>query len=106
MNRKPARVHAMDGAAFPHIIKVKYTIDGKDYICRKFGMSLSTKNFPVMNGLQNSFSKSKIHTILSVGVLLYRPAFLLKVLPWKNVSRVFCDRCNFKKGADFSVKAW
>ena len=62
--------------------------------------------FPVMNGLQNSFSKSKIHTILSVGVLLYRPAFLLKVLPWKNVSRVFCDRCNFKKGADFSVKAW
>ena len=56
--------------------------------------------------LQNSFSKSKIHTILSVGVLLYRPAFLLKVLPWKNVSKVFCDSCNFKKGADFSVKAW
>ena len=48
----------------------------------------------------------KIHTILSVAVLLYRPAFLLKVLPWKNVSRVFCDRRNFKKGADFSVKAW
>ncbi len=40
------------------------------------------------------------------GVLLYRPAFLLKVLPWKNVSRVFYDRRNFKKGADFSVKAW
>ena len=36
VNRKPARVHAMDGAAFPHIIKVKYTIDGKDYICRKW----------------------------------------------------------------------
>ena len=32
VNRKPARVHAMDGAAFPHTIKVKYTIDGKDYI--------------------------------------------------------------------------
>ncbi len=29
-----------------------------------------------------------------------------KVLPWKNVSKVFCDSCNFKKGADFSVKAW
>lgn len=40
------------------------------------------------------------------GRLLYRPAFLLKVLPWKNVSRVFYDRRNFKKGADFSVKAW
>ena len=36
VNRKPARVHAMDGAAFPHTIKVKYTIDGKDYICRKW----------------------------------------------------------------------
>ena len=33
---KQARVHAMDGAAFPHTIKVKYTIDGKDYICRKW----------------------------------------------------------------------
>ena len=32
--------------------------------------------------------------------------FMLKVLPWKNVSRVFYDRRNFKKGADFSVKAW
>ena len=36
VNRKPARAHAMDGAAFPHTIKVKYTIDGKDYICRKW----------------------------------------------------------------------
>ena len=35
-SRKPARAHAMDGAAFPHTIKVKYTIDGKDYICRKW----------------------------------------------------------------------
>ena len=26
----------MDGAAFPHTINVKYTIDGKDYICRKW----------------------------------------------------------------------
>ena len=32
VNRKPVRAHAMDGAAFPHTIKVKYTIDGKDYI--------------------------------------------------------------------------
>ena len=36
VNRKPVRAHAMDGAAFPHTIKVKYTIDGKDYICRKW----------------------------------------------------------------------
>lgn len=36
VNRKPVRAHAMDGAAFPHTINVKYTIDGKDYICRKW----------------------------------------------------------------------
>ena len=29
VNRKPVRTHAMDGAAFPHIIKVKYTIGVK-----------------------------------------------------------------------------
>ena len=31
VNRKPVRTHAMDGAAFPHIIKVKYTIGVKDW---------------------------------------------------------------------------
>lgn len=36
VNRKPVRVHAMDGAAFPYIIKIRYTIDGKDYTCRKW----------------------------------------------------------------------
>lgn len=41
VNRKPVRAHAMDGAAFPHTIKVKYTIDGKDYICRRKRLHLS-----------------------------------------------------------------
>lgn len=36
INTKPARVHALDGAIFPHIIKVKYTIDNKEYIKRKW----------------------------------------------------------------------
>lgn len=36
VNRKPVRTHAMDGAAFPHIIKVKYTIGVKDYTCQKW----------------------------------------------------------------------
>lgn len=35
VNRKSVRIHAMDGADFPYIIKIKYTIEGKDYICRK-----------------------------------------------------------------------
>ena len=36
VNRIPVRTHAMDGAAFPHIIKVKYTIGVKDYTCQKW----------------------------------------------------------------------
>ena len=36
VNRKPVRMHALDGATFPHIIKVKYVVDEKDYTCRKW----------------------------------------------------------------------
>ena len=32
VNTKPVRLHALDGATFPHIIKVKYTVDGQDYV--------------------------------------------------------------------------
>lgn len=31
INMKRVRTHALDGAAFPHIIKVKYTVDNKEY---------------------------------------------------------------------------
>ncbi len=36
VNAKPVRLHPLDGAIFPHIIKVKYTVDGKDYVRRKW----------------------------------------------------------------------
>lgn len=36
VNTKPVRMHALDGATFPHVIKVKYIVDGKEYICRKW----------------------------------------------------------------------
>lgn len=36
VNTKPIRMHALDGATFPHIIKIQYTVDGKDYIKRKW----------------------------------------------------------------------
>ena len=36
VNRKPVRMHALDGAPFPHVIKVKYVVDGKEYTCRKW----------------------------------------------------------------------
>lgn len=36
VNTKPIRMHALDGAVFPHIIKVKYTVNGTEYIKRKW----------------------------------------------------------------------
>lgn len=36
VNTKPIRKHALDGATFPHIIKVKYSVNGKDFVCRKW----------------------------------------------------------------------
>ena len=36
INTKPVRTHALDGAIFPHIIKVQYTVDGKTYAKRKW----------------------------------------------------------------------
>ncbi|MFR5794244.1 MAG: hypothetical protein ACLUI3_00825 [Christensenellales bacterium] len=29
VNRKPMRMHALDGAEFPYIIKIEYTVDGR-----------------------------------------------------------------------------
>jgi len=36
INTKPVRMHPLDGAIFPHIIKVQYTVDGNTYIKRKW----------------------------------------------------------------------
>ncbi len=36
VNTKPVRLGGMDGARFPHIIKVRYTVEGRDYIKRKW----------------------------------------------------------------------
>ena len=41
---KPVRAHAMDGAAFPHTIKVKYTIDGKGITSAENGLAQETKS--------------------------------------------------------------
>ena len=32
LNTKALRMHSLDGAIFPHIVKVRYTVNGKDYI--------------------------------------------------------------------------
>ena len=36
INTKPVRLGAGDGALFPHIIKVRYTVSGKTYFKRKW----------------------------------------------------------------------
>ena len=36
VNKKPIRMGALDGAAFPHIIKVEYVVDGNTYMKRKW----------------------------------------------------------------------
>ncbi len=36
INTKPVRMIGTDGAIFPYIIKVRYTVDGKDYTKRKW----------------------------------------------------------------------
>ena len=36
VNTKPIRMGAMDGATFPHIIKVQYVVDGNTYTKRKW----------------------------------------------------------------------
>ena len=36
VNKKPIRMGALDGAAFPHIIKVEYVVDGNTYTKRKW----------------------------------------------------------------------
>ena len=36
VNRKPIRIGTLDGATFPHIIKVQYAVDGNTYTKRKW----------------------------------------------------------------------
>lgn len=36
INTKPVRRHALDGAVFPHIVTVRYTVNGFEYIKKKF----------------------------------------------------------------------
>ena len=36
VNKKPIRMGTLDGATFPHIIKVQYVVDGNTYMKRKW----------------------------------------------------------------------
>lgn len=36
VNTKPIRKHALDGATFPHIVTVKYSVNGVEYTKKKW----------------------------------------------------------------------
>ena len=36
VNTKPVRMGSFDGAVFPHIVKVKYTVDGNEIMKQKW----------------------------------------------------------------------
>ncbi|MBQ6466149.1 MAG: sugar ABC transporter permease [Oscillospiraceae bacterium] len=36
INTKPVRMGALDGAVFPHIARIAYTVDGVEYVKRKW----------------------------------------------------------------------
>lgn len=36
VNTKAVRLHPLDGATFPHIVTVKYTVNGKEIIRKKW----------------------------------------------------------------------
>ena len=42
INTKPIRKHALDGATFPHIVTVKYTVDGNEIVKKKWLKSFVT----------------------------------------------------------------
>ena len=47
VNTKPIRMGALDGATFPHIITVKYSVDGQEYTKRKWIKACETP--PALN---------------------------------------------------------
>ena len=47
MNTKPIRLHAFDGARFPHIITVKFVVDGQEYTKKKWVRAL--QECPALN---------------------------------------------------------
>ena len=64
VNTKPVRMHALDGATFPHIVTVKYTVDGNEIVKKKWLMTqtgakkhLTTVSPPWSGALISDFRK-------------------------------------------------
>lgn len=69
VNTKPFRTHALDGAVFPHIITVKYTVGEKEYKKKKWiraGQSVPELNSNVYVSYDES--KPKKCTIIDLQI--------------------------------------
>ena len=64
VNAKAIRLGAFDGAAFPHVIKASYSVDGKEYFKKKWlsaGITPPEKGDPVKIAYdENKPRKAKI----------------------------------------------
>ena len=59
INKKPIRKGPLDGAVFPYIIKVRYMVDGKEYIKRKWIGTEYPVPVEVLKAIQFSFLMKK-----------------------------------------------
>jgi len=58
VNTKAARLHALDGAVFPHIATVTYIVDGKTYKKHKY-IGLSADTVGIMGNVDVYYDKDK-----------------------------------------------
>ena len=58
VNQKPARLHSLDGATFPHIMTFTYEVDGVQYKKRKY-IGLRTDTIGIFGNVDVYYDKSK-----------------------------------------------
>ena len=67
VNTKPVRTSALDGATFPHIVQVLYSVDGVEYIKRKWlGASIAA---PTVNQQVTVFYREDKPTKIRLGII-------------------------------------
>ena len=58
VNTKPVRLHALDGAIFPHIMTFTYTVNGIEYKKRKY-ISLRADTIGIFGNVDVYYDKDK-----------------------------------------------
>lgn len=58
VNQKPVRMHALDGAVFPHIMTFTYIVDGVRYKKRKY-VGLTAETIGIFGSIDVYYDKKK-----------------------------------------------